>query len=303
MNPMRLWADWLQSATCGAAPADPLSLYRQWLQLWQPVAQAPGTRAAGGPTDFAAALNPMALWLRWLEALPLLALAPAAFVPPLPTAPNPAALDPFGLAARWRAMLEAASGQAQTQQAQTPGAEPGAVPPDPWTLVRQWYDEANALWSKPLEQTLGSEAFAQAAGGSLEGIATATRAFGRAAEEQLKALHMPSRADVARVASLVVQLEDKVDHIEEALEDAGDRAADLARAETVAALDARLSRVEAKLDRLLAALEQRELAEPISPPSPASTAPASAAAAAKASGSARAHKPSTTRTRRKTGGA
>lgn len=297
MDPMRLWLDWLESgarAAPGAAPGepgahDPWSLYlqgvRSALDAMTPMAGAPVAGAAGKPPGMT---NPFDLWQRWLEALPMLALNPGVF------AAAQSASDPFGLTARWREMV-AAWGVAMRGPDATAGAAPGATPEtppgDPWTLLRQWYETASAGWSQELERALGSAAFAQASGRFLEASATATRAARRAAEEQLKALQMPSRADIARVAGLVVQLEAKVDRIEEALEDADDRAATLARADAIAALEARISRIEAKLDRLLAAMGT---SEPDVRDQPANAPPTSGNGA-----TGRAHKPSTTRTRRK----
>ena len=66
---------------------------------------------------------------------------------------------------------------------------------------------------------------------------------------------MPARSDIARVASLVVALEDKVDRLEEAFEEFEYGYAKPATAEEVGELERRLDRVEGKLDRILVALE------------------------------------------------
>jgi molecular chaperone GrpE (heat shock protein) len=94
-----------------------------------------------------------------------------------------------------------------------------------------------------------------------------------------------------------------VDRIGEALEDAQDeRAADLtARDEGVAALERQVERIEARLDRLLALVEGlNERQRRTRPDASASAAPPSAS---NGTGATRAHKPSTTRNRRKPAGA
>jgi hypothetical protein len=339
MDPMRWWHDWLAAATRAATEAGRAS-FSAPPNPFAPPSAPPNPFAGMFANPFASAApnampNPAELWRRWLEALPLLALNPTAAFgamfgampgaePSQPSGSGTNWLDPFGLAARWRELLAAGG---------APDASAGAIPGDPWTVFRQWYERASAAMSPPLEEWLRSDVFAQAAGAFWENASTATSAARRAAEAQMAALGMASRQDVARVAGLVVQVEAKVDGIAEALEaaqDAQDANATeaMARADTLAALERRVERIEAKLDRLLAALEppaQHGRADPRradprrADPAPAErtraastraastraapTSPPSAPASGNGNGAstppARAHKPSTTRGRRK----
>lgn len=310
MDPMRWWFDWLQSAVRGAATG----ARRPSSTAGTPGASSPAPNPFANlfanpfANPFASALpatfpNPFELWQRWLEALSLLAFNPFT---PSPFGANAnaggsmASAGPFDLAARWREML-AASATASATASAAPG-HANATPLDPWAFFRQWFEVASAAWSHPLEEMLRSDAFAQASGAFLESASIAQRALRQAAEAQLAALGMPSREDVARVAGLVVQVETKVDRIEETLEDAQDgRAAELtARDDGVAALERRVERIEARLDRLLALVEgldgRQWHARLDAPASAASAAPASAS---NGTGAPRAHKSSTTRSRRK----
>jgi pyruvate/2-oxoglutarate dehydrogenase complex dihydrolipoamide acyltransferase (E2) component len=79
--------------------------------------------------------------------------------------------------------------------------------------------------------------------------------FKRNSEDYLKNLQLPVRSDISRIAGLVVNLEEKVDRIEEVLEDFEYGYAEPATTESVKGLETRLERVESKLDRLLATLE------------------------------------------------
>ena len=83
------------------------------------------------------------------------------------------------------------------------------------------------------------------------------KVFSRRSEEYLKSLQVPVRSDITRVAGLVVALEDKVDRLEEAFEEFEYGYAKPATAEEVGELEKRLDRVEGKLDRLLAVLDNR----------------------------------------------
>ena len=331
MDPTRLWqqlwqqwyaalwrAPWAggQPATPGGprpadAFADPWGLAALWFPTAASAARpsgAPGAGAGAMPNPF----EPTALWQWWLNGM--LAMLPG-------TQPSPAATpggDPSAWLARWQELLHA--GMGANAGAGTTGAE-APLPPVAWTAFRQWYDATSGAWSQALDELVSSPAFAEAAGTFLDGYASSMTTLRRSSEQFAHALQLPTRADIARVAGLVVALEEKVDGIEQAQVDAADQVARIAReplatAAALAALDARLTRLEAKLDRLLAATDA--VAERVkrgnggaragregrqaSSIAPAPTTPAAAAAS---NGSApRTHKPSTTaratRSRRQT---
>ena len=88
----------------------------------------------------------------------------------------------------------------------------------------------------------------------------------RANEEYFKNLQLPTRSDVARVAGLVVNLEEKVDKIEDTIENVEDERAQespLVRAtnEAIGGLQGRLGQVENKLDRLSTTLDKSKAVE------------------------------------------
>jgi polyhydroxyalkanoic acid synthase PhaR subunit len=92
----------------------------------------------------------------------------------------------------------------------------------------------------------------------LQSYASFYKVFKRNSEEYLKNLQLPVRSDITRIAGLVVNLEEKVDRVEEVLEDledTGTTTIEPASAEAIENLEARLDRVEGKLDRLISALE------------------------------------------------
>jgi hypothetical protein len=83
---------------------------------------------------------------------------------------------------------------------------------------------------------------------------------------------VPTRSDVTRVAKLVVVVENKVDRIEEALEDLvrGDSGSATAGA-AVNGLEERMDRLEGKMDRILTALEKLGVDGQDTPKMPRST--------------------------------
>jgi pyruvate/2-oxoglutarate dehydrogenase complex dihydrolipoamide acyltransferase (E2) component len=119
----------------------------------------------------------------------------------------------------------------------------------------QWYNATSGPVAEFAEGALQKDEVLGPASRFLEGYTTFYNVFKKNAEENLGTLQMPSRADISRVASLVIALEDKVDRIEEAFEDFEYGYTEPASSESVQKLEERMDRVEGKLDRLLSAVE------------------------------------------------
>jgi len=87
---------------------------------------------------------------------------------------------------------------------------------------KQFLDQWIAAWSKVLEQAMGTETFAQAMGKQMESFLNTSGPVKKAAEQQIDAglagLGLPSRSQVIGVAAQIVQLEDKVDGLEDRLD-------------------------------------------------------------------------------------
>ena len=93
------------------------------------------------------------------------------------------------------------------------------LPADPLTLALEWYNATSETWSKFAGDLIGTEGFVEAASRFLQSYTGFVKTFRYLCEEYLRNIQLPTRADVARVAGLVVALEDKVDHLEEAFDD------------------------------------------------------------------------------------
>jgi hypothetical protein len=95
----------------------------------------------------------------------------------------------------------------------------GPVSPD---LMKQWkefVDQWIAAWAKVLEQAMGTEAFARALGKQLESFLSAASPAKKAAEQQIEqtmaGLGLASRAQVASLAKQVIQVEEKIETVED----------------------------------------------------------------------------------------
>jgi hypothetical protein len=90
------------------------------------------------------------------------------------------------------------------------------------TQWKQFLDQWIAAWAKVIEQAMSTEAFAQAMGKQLETFLSAATPAKKAAEQQteatLSALGVASRRQVVGVAAQLVQLEEKVEGLEDRLD-------------------------------------------------------------------------------------
>ncbi|GAC1394267.1 MAG: hypothetical protein NVS4B11_08060 [Ktedonobacteraceae bacterium] len=154
--------------------------------------------------------------------------------------------DPLGLTKQWLKMMEEA-------QAKLLAGTP--LQTDPFTLFKEWYDATSDQWSKVVEETLSSKQFLEFTRPFLESYASISLAFRRANEEYFKRLQLPTISDIANVATLVINLEEKVDKVEDSLESFEDTYANVATLEAVASLEQRLDKVATT--EMLASLEQR----------------------------------------------
>jgi polyhydroxyalkanoic acid synthase PhaR subunit len=159
--------------------------------------------------------------------------------------------DPLGLIAGWVKVME------QIQEKIYSG-QPLLI--DPFEMFREWYDVTSKPWSRTVEKNLASEQFLAFAEPGLENYSHLIKTFRRASEAYFKTLHLPTLSDIARVAELVVDLEEKVDTIEDAVEQAKEQQAKQSTTTMAKIVDVErnLDQIQARLERILALLERVE---------------------------------------------
>jgi polyhydroxyalkanoic acid synthase PhaR subunit len=229
----RMWTDMLQGAQ--ESYVDPYGLYRQWFEGMEKLReQMTGAVGAGGVEGTNGA-DPGEMWRRWLDAT-------------VESWQRSAGLGQEMLAVtpRWAEMLDQARGNLMSLE---------SFPKDPLEFAVQWYNATSGPYSEFVQDVIEREEFLEPASRFMQNYASFYKVFRSRSEEHLRSLQIPARSDIARVASLVVALEDKVDRLEEAFEEFEYGYAKPATAEEVGELEKRLDRVEGKLDRVLAALE------------------------------------------------
>lgn len=241
MDPAELWRQWMESGSrmwsggvrgAQEGQVDPYGVYRQWFDVMREMQE----RMIGAVPDPVAG-NPSVqdLWSRWFE------MNSDYWRKSTEMGQNAMEILP-----RWVQMLE---------QARTNLLAGGVPPSDPLQLATQWYNATSGPFSDFVGDVIEREEFLEPSSRFLQSYASFYKVFKRNSEEYLKNLQIPVRSDITRIAGLVVNLEEKVDRIEEVLEDFEYGYAEPATAESVKELETRLDRVEGKLDRLLEALE------------------------------------------------
>ena len=81
-------------------------------------------------------------------------------------------------------------------------------------LVDAWLQtatQAERQWNEYLNQVMGTDAFAQMMARSMESSAAIQAAFARSMEPYLRALNIPTNADLARLTERLTMLEQRVD--------------------------------------------------------------------------------------------
>ena len=214
---------------------DPYGLYRRWFDAFGD-ARSGAAEGAVGAVGSAASEE---LWKRWFETMVM------------SRGGVEEAENHFSgaMASLWSEMAEDASAEILSD---------GGLPEDPLRSFVRWYNDTEERWSEEANEFLRKDEVLEQAGRSLEGYARSYAESRRVSEEGLKMFRLPTSSDVARVARLVVVVENKVDRIEEAFEEFVYGDDEPATAEAVGSLQERMDRLEGKMDRVLAALERIE---------------------------------------------
>jgi len=241
MDPAELWRQWFESGSRVWADVlrgsqerymDPYGLYRQWFESMEGMRKRMmGTSGANGSEE----VDPQEMWRKWFGAS-------------VESWEKSVELgqEMMGMTPRWIEMLEQARGNLMSAK---------SFPKDPLEFAVQWYNATSGPFSEFVQDVIEREEFLDPTSRWLESYASFYKVFKHRSEEYLKILQLPVRSDITRVAGLVVALEDKVDRLEEAFEEFEYGYAKPATAEELGEVEKRLDRVEGKLDRLLAVLE------------------------------------------------
>jgi polyhydroxyalkanoic acid synthase PhaR subunit len=154
----------------------------------------------------------------------------------------------MGMAPRWMEMLD------QTRE-NLMAVE--RYPKDPLEFAVQWYNATSGPYSEFVQDIVEREEFLEQGSKFLQNYAGFYKIFKRQSEEYLHNVQIPTRSDITRVASLVVALEEKVDNIEDTVEEMGEsQAASLADGK-ISDIEKHLGKVEKKVEKTEDKIEKR----------------------------------------------
>ncbi len=229
----KAWTDALAGLSGGRESyTSPLALYQTWMKSMGELQEQMKMGPSGMP-------DPKEVWRVWFDRATDLWRKAAESGP-----------DPLGLTSQWLEMLEETRAKMQAT---------GSFPSDPFSLYKQWYDATSETWAKIVEELIGTDKFMESASQFLDSYTSFASLSRRANEDYFHNLQLPTRSDIARVASLVIALEDKVDGLEdsiEALQDKNSHARSTASTTALHGVEHRLHTTEQKLDAVQAAQVQ-----------------------------------------------
>ncbi|MEI4769970.1 polyhydroxyalkanoate biosynthesis repressor PhaR [Psychrobacillus sp. FJAT-51614] len=120
------------------------------------------------------------------------------------------------------------------------------LPFDPFTMWKTFYEHTDANWTGAIQEMLKKESFSEGMGETLNQYLQAQKLMNEKSENFLKSVNLPTRSEVADVASLVINVESKLDALEDGLE------------EEINQLKIAVSSLDKKIDKLLNAFEVTE---------------------------------------------
>ena len=117
---------------------------------------------------------------------------------------------------------------------------------DPFAMWKTFYEQTEANWTGAIHETLKKESFSEGMGEIQNYYLQAQGLTNDTTETLLKSVNLPTRSEVADVATLVINLESKLDDFEDGV------------GEELNQLKNAVANLDRKLDRLLEAFEVTE---------------------------------------------
>jgi hypothetical protein len=124
-------------------------------------------------------------------------------------APPAAPPDPTAF---WKPVLNQGLEQWARMFAQTPAS------PDLMVQWKQFLDQWIEAWSRVLGQAMNTESFAKLMGGSLENWLAAQAPLKKAGEQTLQGMNVASRTQLTSVAKQIVELEERLERVEDGIQ-------------------------------------------------------------------------------------
>lgn len=122
---------------------------------------------------------------------------------------------------------------------------------DAFTMWKNVYEKTESTWRDAIQDTLGKESFAESLGQIQSQYLQYQGIVNKMTESYLKQVNLPSRDEIANVASLIINVESKVDDLEDQM--------DAHKADTSREIDQlkkAVTNLDKKLDRVIELLDK-----------------------------------------------
>lgn len=127
---------------------------------------------------------------------------------------------------------------------------------DPFAFWKSWYDRTESILSDMINETLEKEAFAEWMGQLQSGYLSYQQWLNKATETYFKQFNIPSREEISNIATLIINVEEKLEELDEKVED---ELLDQSLAKEVSQLKTSISRLEKKMDQYLNVMQQERV--------------------------------------------
>ena len=142
------------------------------------------------------------------------------------------------------------------------------IPFEPFSMWKDMYEHTEKAWNDVIQDTLGKESFSEGLGQIQSSYLQYHELVSNLTEAYFKQANIPTRDEVASVASLVINLEDKIDNMDDQLYENSETVT-----KEINQLKRSVGNLEKKFDKVLevlVALDQKLQTEEASGGTPAS---------------------------------
>ena len=130
---------------------------------------------------------------------------------------------------------------------------------DPFSIWKNMYDQTEKNMNEVINETLKTEAFSEWLGQVQNTYLQYQQLVQKSTEEYLKQVNMPSREEVASLATLIINIEEKIENIDQKIDD---ELIDSPVKAEINKLKASVLKLDKKLDAVVSLLEKMQQIPP-----------------------------------------
>lgn len=133
---------------------------------------------------------------------------------------------------------------------------------DPFAMWQDYYKNVQNYWGPSINEKVGTEEFSEWMGKVLEGNLLFRNMTDKNTKQFLEQMNLPTREDLASLSSLIINLDQKIDDMEEQLEESVEKQLTTENMKKeMTSLKKEVKEIGSKLDEVLAFLKADKKAE------------------------------------------